>query len=96
MTSPTQVDVESLVLPPGCVLVRNDDGTTEIVKRPGRSVVRTIGFRVDPAMELELYDFFDAFPNARAATAMRWLLSQPEVKAVMQRKIAQSYERNPE
>lgn len=48
-----------------------------------QKLVHTVAFRLTDAEYLELFPFFEAF-EGHASPAIRWLLSQEPVTAVMQ------------
>lgn len=77
-----------LVIPVGYILVERDGEW--VVERSDERLSKTVAFRLTPSEWAELMPFFDSFPSGSVTTAMRWLLSQEEVRVTTARHVALS------
>lgn len=83
------VNPTTIVPPPGYRAVVDHDGTVSF-ESTGEILDKTIGWRV-PASEYAGYlPFLEAFPERNWATAMRWLMARPAVKAEIAARIEAS------
>lgn len=80
-TSPD--NVTSITVPPGFTVV-NRNGAF-FVEHNGERLTHTVAFRLPPSEYLNLLPFFESFPDGKSSIALRWLVNQPEVQAVMAR-----------
>lgn len=80
-------EVPNIKIPAGHLLVEQGDGSFEVVAS-GERLTKTIGFRVTPSEYVDLLPFMETFPNASMAHGLRWLFSDPAVRAVMAARVA--------
>lgn len=82
-------ELPNLILAPGMSLVVHPDGRQEVVQS-SEPLSKTVSFRVSTSEYVAMLPFFEAFPDARQTTAIRWLLAHPEVRLVMAQRVADS------
>ena len=84
----------SIVCPPGFHITQDDEGTYRM-EPTGERLTHTVAFRLPPSEWFALLPFFESFSEGKGSVAIRWLLAQPEVQAVIERK-AQAATTRPE
>lgn len=77
----------TLKLAPGLHARQLEDGTT-LVEPSGEHKTHTVAFRLTASGKAELMPFLDTFTNGQIGLAMRWLLEHPDVKRVMEERVA--------
>lgn len=85
-------DNAPIIVPAGMEIITHPDGTLEVVASTEiRS--KTIAFRLTPTELVNLQPFLDTFPEGSATQAMRWLLAEPGVRALMVVRVASTRSR---
>ena len=80
------MNTPNVSLPPGFDMVETSPGVYQVVPT-GERLTRTVAFRVPPSEYMGLLPFFEAFPGSRGSVALRWLINQPEVQAIMRTRV---------
>lgn len=78
-------DAPDVVVPSGFEL-QHVDGVWTLVRSDER-LTKPVSFRVTPSERAALAPFFDSFRGGSTTEAMRWLMSQPTVKALMAERV---------
>ena len=73
-----------ITVPPGFTVAELNDNTF-YVSATGERLTHTVAFRLPPSEYLALLPFFESFPDSKGSVALRWLICQPEVQAVIER-----------
>lgn len=76
-----------LKLAPGLQARQLDDGSI-YVEQSGERKDQTVAFRVTATEFVQVIQpFVESFPQRQFSVAMRWLLDQPEVKELIERRV---------
>jgi len=73
------------------ILEETPDGY--VVKRSGDLLSKTIAFRLSAGHYADIRPFLESFPQRSWAAAMRWLLSDERVRAVMAERVRSTSKR---
>lgn len=73
-----------ITTPPGFTVTEINKNSF-YVQPTGERLTQTVAFRLPPSEYMALLPFFESFHDGRSATALRWLINQPEVMAVIER-----------
>jgi hypothetical protein len=79
-------------VPIGMSLVQMSDGSYEVVANH-EPMSKTVAFRLPASTYNDVLAFVESFPDKGWGSAMRWLLSEPDVRAKIATKIAESTRR---
>jgi len=81
--------VPPVIVPAGFRLQEAPGGKFEIVRIDER-LSETVAFRLTPSERVTLRPFIDSFASGSIGEALRWLVTHPEVRAVMASRVEAS------
>jgi len=82
-------DIPTIKLPPGMTLRETPTGYEVVASR--EPMTKTVAFRLSTSEYTRVMVLVECFPDKSWGAAMRWLLDDDRVKAVMAERIASSF-----